>query len=81
MQDVNLGFNWQKQQSKGKDSFYQQIGIKFKEESSEFYFRGTDLCGAENWTFRKGDQKYLEGFQMWCWRRIEKIIQTDRVRN
>jgi hypothetical protein len=39
------------------------------------------LCGAENWTFRKGDQKYLNVFQMWHWRRMEKIIQTDRARN
>jgi hypothetical protein len=27
------------------------------------------------------DQKYLESFEMWCWRRIEKISWTDRVRN
>jgi hypothetical protein len=25
--------------------------------------------------------KYLESFEMWCWRRMEKIIWTDRVRN
>jgi hypothetical protein len=35
------------------------------------------------WTLRKVlvDQKYLESFEMWCWRRIEKISWTDRVRN
>jgi hypothetical protein len=27
------------------------------------------------------DQKYLERFEMWCWRRMEKISWTDRVRN
>jgi hypothetical protein len=27
------------------------------------------------------DQKYLESFEMWCWRRMEKISWTDRVRN
>jgi hypothetical protein len=27
------------------------------------------------------DQKCLESFEMWCWRRTEKIIWTDRVRN
>jgi hypothetical protein len=30
---------------------------------------------------RKIDQKYLESFEMWCWRRMEKISWTDRVRN
>jgi hypothetical protein len=27
------------------------------------------------------DRKYLESFEMWCWRRMEKISWTDRVRN
>jgi hypothetical protein len=39
------------------------------------------LYGAETWTLRKEDSKCLEGFEMWCWRRIEKTVWTDRVRN
>jgi hypothetical protein len=39
------------------------------------------LYGAETWTLRKADQKYLESFEMWCWRRLEKMSWTDRVRN
>jgi len=27
------------------------------------------------------DQKYLESFEMWCWRRMEKITWTGRVKN
>jgi len=27
------------------------------------------------------NQKYLESFEMWCWRRMEKINWTDCVRN
>jgi hypothetical protein len=26
-------------------------------------------------------RKHLESFEMWCWRRMEKIIWTDHVRN
>ena len=26
-------------------------------------------------------QKRLESFEMWCWRRMEKISWTDHVRN
>jgi hypothetical protein len=33
------------------------------------------------WTLRKVDQKYLESFEMSCWRRMEKISWTNRVRN
>ena len=39
------------------------------------------MYGAETWTLRKGDQKYLQRFEMWCWRRIEKIIWTDYMKN
>ena len=41
----------------------------------------TALYGAETWTLRAADQKYLESFEMWCWRRMEKISWTDHVRN
>ena len=37
--------------------------------------------GAETWIFRKVDAEYLESFEMWCWRRMEKISRTDRVKN
>jgi hypothetical protein len=30
---------------------------------------------------QKIDQKYLESSEMWCWRRIETICQTNHVRN
>jgi hypothetical protein len=39
------------------------------------------LCGAEPGTVGAGDQNYLESFEMWCWRKMEKISWTDHVRN
>jgi len=39
------------------------------------------LYGAETWSVRAIDQKRLENFEMWCWRRMEKISWTDRARN
>ena len=38
------------------------------------------LYGAETWTLRATDQKRLESFEVWCWRRME-ISWTDHVRN
>jgi hypothetical protein len=35
---------------------------------------------AETWTLREADQNYLEIFEMWYWRRMEKISWTDHVR-
>ena len=39
------------------------------------------LYGAETWTLRATDQKRLQSFAMCFWRRMEKISQTDHVRN
>jgi hypothetical protein len=45
------------------------------------YICSTALYDAETWTLWKLDQKHLESFEMWCWRRMEKISWADRVRN
>jgi len=39
------------------------------------------LYGAETWTLQEADPKYLESFEMWCWRRMEKISWNDHARN
>ena len=44
------------------------------------YILSIAVCGAENWALQKVDQKYLESFEMLCWRRVE-ISWTIRVRN
>jgi hypothetical protein len=55
--------------------------LNLKKKLVKCYIWSTALYGAETWTLRKVDQKYLERFAMWCWRRMEKISWTDRVRN
>jgi hypothetical protein len=45
------------------------------------YIWSIALYGAKNWTLWKVDQKYLEYFEMWCWRRVGKIRLTNHVRN
>ena len=39
------------------------------------------MSGAETGTLGRLDQKNLGSFEMLCWRRMEKISWTDRVRN
>jgi len=38
------------------------------------------LYGDETWTLWKVEQKYLESFEMWCWRRKE-ISWSNHMRN
>ena len=45
------------------------------------YIWSIALYGADTWTLRVADKKCLKGFEMWCWRRMEKISWTDHVRN
>jgi hypothetical protein len=37
------------------------------------YIFSTALYVAEAWTLRETDEKYFKNFEMWCWRRMEKI--------
>jgi hypothetical protein len=39
------------------------------------------LYGAATCKLQRVEQKYLESFEMWCWRRIVKISCTECVRN
>jgi len=39
------------------------------------------LYGVEIWTLCGTDQKRLERFEIWCWRRLDKISWTEHVRN
>ena len=39
------------------------------------------MYGAETWTMRKEDIRRLEAFEMWIWRRMEKISWTKHVTN
>jgi hypothetical protein len=47
----------------------------------KFYIWSIALYGAGTWTLQKAVQKYVQSLKMWCWRRMERINWTDRVRN
>jgi hypothetical protein len=66
---------------KKKNLFTRKLDLKLRKKLVKCYIWSIALYGAEKWTLRKIDHKYLESFEMWCWRRKEKISWTDRVRN
>jgi hypothetical protein len=67
--------------NKKKNLFTSKLELLLRKKLVRCYIWIIAFYGADMWTLRKIDQKYLEGFEMWCWRRTEKIIWTDRVRN
>ena len=39
------------------------------------------LCGSETWTLGKNEERIINAFETWCWRRVLKIKWTDRIMN
>ena len=64
-----------------EDSSHQQIWTYVTKKLVQWHTWSRALYGPETGALRKLDQKYLRSSEMWCWRRKEKIIWTDRVRN
>jgi hypothetical protein len=57
------------------------LDLELRKKLVKCYIWSIALYGAETWTLRALDQKHLESFEMWCWRRMEKISWTKRGRN
>ena len=58
-----------------------KLDLNLRMKLVKCYIWSMALYGAETWTLRAADQKYLESFEIWCWRRMKKISWTDHVRN
>ena len=39
------------------------------------------MYGAEAWTLRRSEQKQLEAFEIWIWKRMERVKWTDKIKN
>ena len=67
--------------NKNKGLFTSTLDLELRKKLVKCYIWSIALYGAESWTLRTVDQKHLESFKIWCWRRMEKISWTDHVRN
>jgi hypothetical protein len=67
--------------NKKKTLLTSKLGLELRKKLVKCYIWSIALYGAETWTLRKLDRNYMESFEMWCWRRMEKISWTDRVNN
>ena len=67
--------------NKKKTLFTSKPDLDLRNKLVKCYIWSMALYGAGTGTLRAADQKYLESFEMWCWRRMEKISWIDHVRN
>ena len=61
---AKAGFN------KKKTLLTSLLNLNLRKKLVKYYIWSIDLYGAETWTLRRVDQKYLERFEIWCWTRM-----------
>ena len=37
--------------------------------------------GCESWTIKKAECQRIDAFELWCWRRLLRVLQTARISN
>jgi hypothetical protein len=57
--------------NKKKTIFTSKLGLNLRKKLVKCYIWSVAFHGAETCTLRAADKKYLERFEMWCWRRME----------
>jgi hypothetical protein len=67
--------------NKKKNLFTSTLNLELRKKLVKCYIWSIALYGAETWTLWAVNQKHLESFKIWCWRRMEKISWTGHVRN
>jgi hypothetical protein len=66
--------------NKKKILFTSKLDLNLRKKLVKHYIWSITSYGTEMWILQKVDQKYLESFEMWCWKRMEKISWIDHVR-
>ena len=39
------------------------------------------MCGCESWTIKKAENKRIDAFELWCWRRLFRVPWTAKRSN
>jgi len=57
------------------------LDLNLRKKLVKFYIWSIAVYGANTWTIREGNQKYLEIFVVLCWRIMQKKILTGLLKN
>src|SRR5574340_452116 len=39
------------------------------------------MYGCKSWTVKKAEHRRIDGFELWCWRRLLRVPWTARISN
>ena len=59
--------------NKKRTLFTSTLDLELRKKLVKCYIWSVALYGAETWPYGAEDQKHLKSFEMWFWRRMEKI--------
>ena len=37
------------------------------------------MYGCESWTIKKAERRRIDGFELWCWRRVESPLDCKEI--
>uniref|UniRef100_A0A8D8YBX5 Craniofacial development protein 2 n=1 Tax=Cacopsylla melanoneura TaxID=428564 RepID=A0A8D8YBX5_9HEMI len=57
------------------------INIQLRKQLIKTLVWSIALYGSETWVIGGAEKKKIEAFEMWCWRRMEKIKWTEKMSN
>ncbi|KAJ4447807.1 hypothetical protein ANN_09815 [Periplaneta americana] len=78
-----IGVDW-KERRLFSNLYMKRVKVRIGEEMSERseIRRGSvTLYGTETWILRRSEEERIEAFEMWIWRRMERVKWTVRIRN
>ena len=52
-----------------------------KGPSSQDYFFPVFMYGFESWTIKKAECQRIDAFELWCWRKLLRVLWTARRSN
>ena len=61
--------------------FYGPFEKELRKRLLKCFVCSVALYGAETWTLRRNEQKRLAAFEMWIWRRMERVTWTEKIKN
>jgi len=64
-----------------KRLFTGKLNLELKKRIMKHLVWSVALYAAETWTLTQADRSRLEDFEMWIWRRMEKISWKDKNTN
>lgn len=64
-----------------KTLFCSSLNLELRKRLVKCYVWSIFLYGCETWTLGKKEKGMIEAFEMWVWRKMEKISWVDKVKN